>query len=389
MPQRKRPEGMTRKQWKAGWRARARENRVFANREQKLESNTEIKLAQAESQLQMLQSECGRLKKAAISSSMIRQEILRISHTKPPIPGWLIKPSTSSKGPGVPCLFASDWHWGEIVDSGQVGGVNSYDIATAHQRAKALIQNTIDLLTQHMVNPHYPGIVFALGGDLFSGDIHEELSRTNEAPIMPLVLDLYGVLVECIKTLADTFGAVFLPCVTGNHSRITQKPMSKERNHLSFDWLLYSLLDKYFEADNRITFLIPEGTDALFRIYGHTYCLTHGDQFRGGDGMIGALGPIIRGDHRKRSRNGQIGQAYDTLLLGHWHQLIQMQRLIVNGSLIGYSEYAASGNFGFEPPRQALWLTHPTNGITFQMPVLVEKGNANPGVSWVSIPGAV
>lgn len=30
-----------------------------------------------------------------------------------------------------------------------------------------------------------------------------------------------------------------------------------------------------------------------------SYLLTHGDQFRGGDGVIGALGPIIRGDHKK------------------------------------------------------------------------------------------
>lgn len=56
---------------------------------------------------------------------------------------------------------------------------------------------------------------------------------------------------------------------------------------------------------------------------------------------IRALGPIIRGDHKKRSRNSQIDLGYDTLLLGHWHQLIMLQRLIVNGSLKGYDEYAA------------------------------------------------
>ena len=60
--------------------------------------------------------------------------------------------------------------------------------------------------------------------------------------------------------------------------------------------------------------------------------------------MIGALGPIIRGDHRKRSRNAQIDMEYDTMLCGHWHQLIQIERLIVNGSLKGYDEYAYSNN---------------------------------------------
>ena len=32
-------------------------------------------------------------------------------------------------------------------------------------------------------------------------------------------------------------------------------------------------------------------------------------------GMIGALGPIIRGDHKKRSRNAQIDMEYDVMLL--------------------------------------------------------------------------
>jgi len=57
----------------------------------------------------------------------------------------------------------------------------------AHKRAKKMIEVAIDLLNNHMVNPKYPGIVFALGGDMVSGDIHEELMATNDAEIMPVV----------------------------------------------------------------------------------------------------------------------------------------------------------------------------------------------------------
>lgn len=97
-----------------------------------------------------------------------------------------------------------------------------------------------------------------------------------------------------------------------------------------------------------------------------------------------ALGTIIRGDHKKHSRNRQIDLGYDTMMLGHWHQLIQLQRLIVNGSLKGYDEYANQGNFGFESPRQALWITDPKHGITFRMPVLVERGKPHGEAGWVS-----
>jgi hypothetical protein len=118
--------------------------------------------------------------------------------------------------------------------------------------------------------------------------------------------------------------------------------------------------------------------------------MTHGDEFRGGDGMIGALGPIVRGDHRKRSRATQVDMGYDVLLVAHFHQLIQLQRLIVNGSLKGYDEYAWRCGFPYERARQALWITHPRHGITFSMPVNVD--DESPGVSpaeWVSWPKAV
>lgn len=320
-----------------------------------------------------------------LSTAKVRSEIFKLSTAPFSPPDWTIATKTSAHSPGIPTLLASDWHHGEVVDPAQVPAeVNEYNIDIAHARARLLIERTIDLLTNHMVNPTYPGIVFALGGDMVSGDIHEELLRTNELDIMPTVIDLVGVLRWCILQLADRFGRVFIPCVTGNHGRNTHKMRSKGRNTTNFDWLIYTILEKIFETDKRVAFYVATSSDARYNVYNHRYLLTHGDQFRGGDGMIGALGPIIRGDHKKRSRNAQVGWEYDTLLMGHWHQLIQLQRLIVNGSLKGYDEYAAQNNFGYEIPRQALWLTHPKHGITISMPVNVaDAPNKKETESWV------
>lgn len=38
---------------------------------------------------------------------------------------------------------------------------------------------------------------------MFSGDIHEELTATNEKELMPVFVDLFGVLIWCIKALAN------------------------------------------------------------------------------------------------------------------------------------------------------------------------------------------
>lgn len=323
--------------------------------------------------IRTLEAQLKQAKADSLDEEYVKRKIVGLRDADPTPPTWLSRIPTKGKNAGVPCLFASDWHWGEVVDSSQINGVNDYDLAIAHERARTLITVAIELCKSYLSAPAYPGIVFALGGDMISGEIHDELVATNERETMPTVVDLFGVLIWCIETLADAFGNVFVPCVTGNHGRDTKKIRAKGRNFTSFDWLLYQFLAKHFESDKRVRFLIPNGPDANFRIYGHRYVLSHGDAFRGGDGMIGALGPIIRGDHRKRSRNAQIDLSYDTLMIGHWHQLIQMQRVIVNGSLKGYDEYASAGNFPYEPPRQALWITHPTFGITFSAPVLVDR----------------
>ncbi|MBA2590982.1 MAG: hypothetical protein M3495_19925 [Pseudomonadota bacterium] len=100
-------------------------------------------------------------------------------------------------------------------------------------------------------------------------------------------------------------------------------------------------------------FAIPDGPDCLYRVYNHRYLLTHGHQFRGGDGMIGALGPIIRGDHKKRSRNGQIDMGYDTLVIGHWHQLIELNRLIRERLAQGLRRVREPGQLRLRAPASA------------------------------------
>jgi hypothetical protein len=310
---------------------------------------------------------------------------LKLAELNPP--AWTVKRGAAGS-PGVPTLFLSDLHWGERVYKAQVNGVNEYSLSIAHKRMARTVETAIHLLRIVSPKMDYPGIVVPLGGDMISGDIHDELATTNDLPTMPTVFDLFEHLVSALKTLADQFGHVFVPCVSGNHGRNTKKIWAKNRNHTSFDWMLYNLLAKHFATvgDKRITFYIPDGSDASYKVYGTRYLLTHGDQFRGGDGIIGAIGPLTRGRQKKLARNSAIDMPFDVMICGHWHQLIQLEHLIVNGSMKGYDEYAYSGNFGYEVPRQALWLTHPRHKITFRMPVDCDLPRNVESTAWVSVP---
>lgn len=312
---------------------------------------------------------------------------LNLDLLKPPT--WVSAPLKKGSSPGVPTLFLSDLHHGEKVIASQIGGVNSYNLAIARARMEYTVRTAIHLLRILDRDMDYPGIVVPLGGDMFSGNIHDELIATNEVNIMPCIMDLYENLIAAISLLADTFGHVFLPCVSGNHGRNTYKTWAKDRNATSFDWLLYQMLARHFQSDKRVQFYIPDGSDALYRIFGTRYLLTHGDQFKAGDSIIGPIGPLFRGNQKKQARNTAVNQSYDVMLCGHWHQYIHVERLIVNGSMKGYDEYASAGNFSFEPPRQALWMTHPRYGITYRMPVLCEApAKVTKAQPWVSIIGA-
>lgn len=344
-----------------------------------LHHNPQAKIARLEAELKKANEQ-------SADSAAIKEVVgtlgLKLDQAAPP--AWVLEPRSGNSSPGVPTLFLSDLHWGEVVHPSQIGGVNRYNLAIARSRMKYTVETAIHLLRILSPKLDYSGIVVPLGGDMISGNIHDELQATNELNTMPTLLDLYDNLLSAIRLLAETFGNVFVPCVSGNHGRDTKKTWSKDRNHTSFDWLLYQFLAKRFEDDARVKFFVPDGSDALYRIHDTAYLLTHGDQFKAGDSIIGPIGPLFRGNQKKLARNQAVNQAYDVMICGHWHQYIHVERLIVNGSMKGYDEYAYQGNFGFEPPRQGLWVTHPRYGITYRMPVLCEQPKAGKKTAWVS-----
>jgi predicted phosphodiesterase len=284
-------------------------------------------------------------------------------------PTWL-SPKNSKEHEAVPTLFLSDTHFDEVVNPAEVNFVNAYDRDIANQRLERFFTNGIKLI--HRTGAKVPGVVLALGGDIVSGNIHDELAQSNEAGIMSTIEYYTQKIAAGIKLLAKEFGEVYIPCVTGNHGRNTQKPRNKGRAEDNFDWLIYRMLAWHFEKAKNITFNIPLNTDARWQVYGVRYQMTHGDQFRGGSGIGGINVPILRGDARKRNREQATNTPYDILIMGHFHQLKDLGKVIINGSLKGLDEYAMANNFDFEPPQQAFWLTDKKYGKTIFAPIFVE-----------------
>lgn len=305
-------------------------------------------------------------------------------------PAFEIKKTGNGKAliHGVPTLMLSDLHVGEVVFSEQVGGINAYNKAIAKRRLSRVIEGAVKLLRETLSPGLFGGMSVILGGDMVEGVIHDEIRETADLTVMEAVIYLHDLLVPHLYALADEFGKLHVACVAGNHGRLDRKPRIKQRQKLNFDWLLYQFLMRTIGESkyaDRITFQVPEGDDAAYRIYNTRYLLTHGDKFTGGNGICGPILPWMRGDMKTRKQYGAMGAPYDWLVMGHWHQLRYLEGIIVNGCLPGFNEYAMRMGFGYEPPQQALWLTHPIRGVTFREAIWADEPKAPEKAPWVSV----
>jgi predicted phosphodiesterase len=292
-------------------------------------------------------------------------------------PAWMTSPpKRSRKHHATPWLLLSDLHLDEVVEPAELLGVNAYNRKIAAMRLEQTAGNFVKVCRDYWTGITYDGVVVPLAGDLFSGDIHEELRETNEDTILGSLDHWIDPIADVIRLIADEFGKVHVPVVVGNHGRMTRKPRAKFRARSNFDWFVGRALQRAFRNDARVTFDVSDSADVVVESYGHRVMVTHGDQATGGAGIGGIWPPLMRLDARKRQRQSAIQQPYDLMVLGHWHTLTFGPSFIVNGSLKGYDEYAFTMNFGFEQPAQAAWLMTPEHGKTWTAPIFSQDRTA-------------
>lgn len=338
-------------------------------------------LEAAKLEIKTLKRDLNEVIKENMDAQSIKKEIYGLSQIEPEAPEWILdqKKVGRKARAGIPMLHWSDWHYGEVVSLAETGGANEFNRDIARQRVRALVESSIRLARGFAFREDHsapPGIVVAINGDLISGDIHDELRETNEAPPFVCVDDLFGMLVWSIDQLKDQFGKVFVPCTVGNHGRSTLKPRSKNRVFLSYEWNLYRSLQRHYQNDPKVSVLVADGADLLYKVNGWRVFQTHGDALgvKGGDGIIGALGPIARGAIKIRDSEVKIGKDFDYLIMGHWHQDLWIGNTVVNGALIGYNGFARLV-LRARParPSQQIWFMHPEHGMTARLPVYVDK----------------
>jgi hypothetical protein len=310
-------------------------------------------------------------KRLAVKEEEIRREILGIKNERVTLPTWATKPrKPSSHWLGTPVAMLSDTHGGEVVNPKEIGGCNEYNLDIFDRRLEIYTNNLIEMLKDKFPG-HYAELWLLLGGDLDSGDIHEEHLETNELPWGGRMLRLVPAFLGVIKRLRLAGFRLHIVFVPGNHGRRTEKLRTKRTVFHDSDWVMCHIgLKAALAKDDGIVWHWSEATDVSFKVHNTNCLLTHGYEFKFSSGnMTGPVPSVLRGNIKKQAFQNAVGAPYDLLFVGHGHTYAPGLDIVLNGSIIGYNEYAKSNLMRYQDPIQAGIFIHPERGPTINFPI--------------------
>lgn len=262
-------------------------------------------------------------------------------------------------------LLLSDMHYPEVVDPAAAFGIQ-YNADIALRRLAKLFRTVRRYKDLRAPAFDIPKLTIASLGDMLSGDIHDELSVTNEMPMAEAITTLAYATFDLLLELLESFGEIEVVVVPGNHPRTTKKPTTKYKwNNWEYVW--GGLLAGLARTQERLTVQTPKDLVYRHKIFNQTIGLTHGDGVK----IQSFAGiPWYALDRRRNALQKLLRdlglEQIDLLCYGHFHQLIYDDNvgLIINGTMKGADEFGIVTRYSAPPAVQGLLTFHPRHGIT-------------------------
>lgn len=267
--------------------------------------------------------------------------------------GKIVSVNSGEQTEATAVVLLSDWHVEETVKSSMILYQNNYNLEIAKQRAEECFIGIVKLLKKEQSHQNIDTLVLGLLGDFITGNIHQEEAPNLSLGVAQAVCFAEELLIKGIQYILDNTNVkIICPCVVGNHSRITQKVYVSTEKDNSVETIIYYHIKKYFEKESRFELIMPDGPERLVDIYGLNFLFCHGHAgFRYGGGVGGLYVPLRRSIMTRYNR-----QQIDTVCLGHFHTYIQDSLFLVNGSMIGFSNFANYIKVAPEAPTQTFFL---------------------------------
>ena len=291
------------------------------------------------------------------------------------------KPTGKIKGNSVQSMIAplTDTHIGDNVELEEMMGLNEYNIDIFNKRLYGWANQVITLAELRRNSAEVGELIVPMLGDMISGDIHEELARTNNDHCMGQMIRGANLISQALMLIAPHFDKVRVPCVVGNHGRMTRKPPMKNK-YMDWDYMLYQWISVFCQNQKNIEFHIPKTFMTTIDVCNRNILLAHGDFISGG----GSGTAINRGVSNMRNvlsfRKGlkeelnhiqdnsleNVPDNYDSALLGHFHRIDEIDigtgAVHICGCMKGGDEFAMQRVQAINKPRQLVLYYHPKYG---------------------------
>lgn len=298
------------------------------------------------------------LQKQLADAEHIAEQLAGIRHQSIVVPPWLISRGKGKPGKAVLGILLSDIHAGEVVSAEELGGLNEYNVDICRRRLRRMFTAACEIGPRWLSDCDCQGVLLALGGDLVSGSIHDEIRISNELTAHEQVRFIVEEVSAGINLLVERFGRVHVASVPGNHGRTTPKDTAKLFSRLNYDTMAADMVADRFHGNDRVTFQIGSSSDQIIPVFGWSIHLCHGQKTGtgGGFGFAGADLPIVRGGKKIAAQQASVGRRIHLQLRGHLHYSTNPGRILSNGSVPGYTEFSADMRSEVEPPKQWLFV---------------------------------
>ncbi len=321
-----------------------------------------VRLKALRSELRALRSRIGKLEVALGKEQEMSDRLLAALDALPAPRPWKPRstPNTEQrKPPAVPVICLADWHIGEVISKEETVGFGEYNWRIAQERVHRYADDVAAWLATQRRGYRIEEGVIAVLGDMVSGEIHRELSLTNEFD-PPVAAALSGqLLAEVVRRFASMFDKCRLLCVTAdNHGRLfdARRPQMKRAATRNWNYVVYEIAEAYLRNIRNVQVVRPKAIRFPADIGGYTFLLEHGHAVRGWMG-IPHYG-LARQRGREAIRHMAVGERFDYQLIGHWHKPFEIDNTICCGCLAGSSELDLSES-RFAPPSQRAFLVGP------------------------------
>lgn len=285
---------------------------------------------------------------------------------EPKRPRLDLRPPQEGSSARSAIFHLSDIHYAEVIDLDEMDGLNSYNTAIADNRIARSFDTICRLLTDFWKGKPVECLHLCLGGDLVSGGIHPELTRTDELTRLPSAKAVAARIAEGVKEVRRRVGCkVKIYSVPGNHGRLTAKPETKSHAADNLDTLAAWFIESRLSDDRGVEVFYGNSVDCVFEVYGRAFLLSHGDRMgsKGGQGFLGPCATIIRGHLKLRADYATRGIILYKILTGHFHSSCEIPTGFGNGSIGGWSTFARDLRAEKEPARQNFFICHSERGV--------------------------